>query len=214
MRKAVILLSGGLDSSSVLYLAKKQGFRCHCLIVDYGQRHKKEINCAIKIAKAAGASYKVIKINLPWDKSSLVDKTKTISGNLSKKTSLPLTYVPGRNTIFISFALSYAETIRASKIFIGANAVDYSGYPDCRPGYYKAFNKVLNELGINIQIQTPIIQLTKSGIVKLGLKLGVPYRLTWSCYKGGNVPCGTCDSCKFRAKGFKDAGAKDPLIKL
>ncbi|MCB4792293.1 MAG: 7-cyano-7-deazaguanine synthase QueC [Elusimicrobia bacterium] len=212
MKKAVVLLSGGLDSSTVLFWARQKGYLCHCLIIDYGQRHEKELNSAKKIAKTANCPYKIIKINLPWNKSSLVDKNQKIPVNKVLKNRLPSTYVPGRNTIFIAFALSYAETIGAKDIFIGANSVDFSGYPDCRPNYYRAINKVFKALGTGIKVNAPILKFTKSGIVKLGLRLGVPYRLTWSCYQGGKKPCGVCDSCKFRKKGFGQAKASDPLI--
>lgn len=128
---------------------------------------------------------------------------------MKKSSKLPSTYVPGRNTIFLSYALSFAESMRASVIFIGANAVDFSGYPDCKPGYYNAFNKVLKALGTRVQIKVPLIKMSKTGIVRKGAYLGVPFRYTWSCYKGGRRPCGKCDSCRFRAKGFQEAGVFD-----
>lgn len=216
-KKAVVLLSGGLDSSTVLYIAKKEGYDCHCLIFDYGQRHKKELVYAAKIAKTANCPYKITKINIPWSDSSLLDKNVILaSEGLSRRKgsrcskNLPSTYVPGRNTIFISFALSYAETLNASAIFIGANAIDYSGYPDCRPEYIRAWNSLIKSLGLNISIQAPLIRLTKRGIIELGILLGVPYKNTWSCYSGGKAPCGKCDSCLFRGKGFKEAGKEDP----
>lgn len=216
-KRAVILLSGGLDSTTVLYHAINQGYKCACLLFDYGQRHKKELNSAVRIAKKTGCKYKIVKISLPWSESSLTDISKKIPDNKlssavsrpqSVKTSLPTTYVPGRNTIFLSFALSYAETIGAGDIFIGANAVDYSGYPDCRPDYYIAWNRLLKVLGMKITVRAPLIRLDKAQIVRLGYKLGVPYELTWSCYKGGSKPCGVCDSCRFREKGFREAGFK------
>jgi 7-cyano-7-deazaguanine synthase len=215
MKKAVVLLSGGLDSSTVLYYAKQKGYFCSCLIFDYGQRHKKEIKSAVKIARSAGCPYRILRIKLPWKVgSSLLNKKLAIPLNPKPSTlnSLPSTYVPGRNTIFISFALSFAEAINAGTLFIGANAVDYSGYPDCRPGYYRAWNKVLTELGTGVKIETPLIKKTKSEIAKMGMKLGVPLALTWSCYKGGRRPCGVCDSCRFRAKGFFDANLSDPVV--
>jgi 7-cyano-7-deazaguanine synthase len=212
MKKAVVLLSGGLDSSTVLFHALKKGYDCRCLIFDYGQRHKREIRSAAGVARAAKCPYRTIKITLPWKTSSLLDKNIKIPLKL-KKSGLPTTYVPGRNTIFISFALSFAEAIKAETVFIGANAVDYSGYPDCRPGYYKALNKVLGELGTGVRIETPLIKKTKSDIVKMAGKLKVPLNLTWSCYKGGKKPCGECDSCRFRAKGFREAGLQDPSLK-
>ena len=218
MKSAVILLSGGLDSATTLYVAKKSGFKCFCLVFDYGQRHKKEINCAKKIAQKSGCSYKILKIDLPWGGSALLDKK--IKVPTAKGKNIPVTYVPARNTIFLSFALSYAEAIGADAIFIGANAVDFSGYPDCRPKYYTAFQK-LGKIGTkkgvegkSIKIFTPLINKTKAEIIKLGIKLGVPYRFTWSCYKGGRFPCGKCDSCIFRAKGFKEANLNDPLLRV
>ncbi|MFH1368679.1 MAG: 7-cyano-7-deazaguanine synthase QueC [Elusimicrobiota bacterium] len=211
IKKAVILLSGGLDSSTALYYAKSKGYACSCLIFDYGQRHKKELKSAVKIARLAGCPYKIIKIKLPWQAGSLLNKKLSIPDNcqLSTVNALPSTYVPGRNTIFISHALSYAESINACRIFIGANAVDFSGYPDCRPDYYKAWNRVLSALGTGVRVETPLIKLTKEKIIRIGQSLKVPYGLTWSCYEGGRKPCGICDSCRFRAKGFAEAGIQD-----
>lgn len=225
-QKAVVLLSGGLDSATTLYYAKEKGFDCHCLIFDYGQRHKKEVEQAKKVAKGAGCSAQVIKIALPWKGSSLLDRKEKLPLHLwgqSQTTrnrgvgTVPSTYVPARNTIFLSYAISCAEAIGAKAIFIGANAVDYSGYPDCRPEYYGAFKKVIakgTKAGLNggIEVMTPLIKKTKAEIIKLGMRLKVPYHLTWSCYAGGKKPCGVCDSCKFRAKGFAEARAKDLLI--
>jgi 7-cyano-7-deazaguanine synthase len=216
MKKAVVLLSGGLDSSTVLYWAIDKGYDCSCLLFDYGQRHKKELKGAAKIASLAGCTYKIVKISLPWATGSLTDKAQKIPHNnklltsVHGQSSLPSTYVPGRNTIFISYAVSYAESIGAKTIFIGANAVDYSGYPDCRPRYYGAFDRLLQTLPGKIEIKTPLLKLSKDGIVKLACKLKVPLKHTWSCYGGGNVPCGVCDSCLFRAKGFNLAKIEDP----
>jgi 7-cyano-7-deazaguanine synthase len=213
--KAIILFSGGLDSTTVLYHAINAGYQCYCLSFDYGQRHKKELLAAKKLAKKLDCPINIVKLKLPWDKSSLIGKSKKLPSRDSKLIthysslstgSLPSTYVPGRNTIFISFALSYAESIGAQKVFIGANAVDFSGYPDCRPNYYRAWNGVLSALGTGVKIEVPLIRKTKAQIIKLGAKLGVPYELTWSCYKGGLKPCGTCDSCRLREKGFIEAG--------
>jgi len=220
MKKAVVLLSGGIDSATTLYWAKKQGYSCFCLIFDYGQRHKREINSAEKIAKKAKAHYEIIKISLPWKGSSLLDKKikLPITNYQLPITTIPSTYVPARNIIFLSFALSFAESINAQAIFIGAHNQDYSGYPDCRPEFYQAFNKVIvvgTKAGVEknkIKIYTPLIQKTKAQIIKLGARLGVPFELTWSCYQGGKSPCGKCDSCYFRAKGFQEAGIEDPLI--
>ena len=212
-RRAVVLLSGGLDSATTLYVAKEQGFKCSCLIFDYGQRHKKEIESAKIIAGLANSPYRVLKINFPWKGSSLLDKNKKIVH--SKGSAIPDTYVPGRNIIFLSFALSFAEAIGASAIFIGAHAQDYSGYPDCRPEFFQAFKKVISsgtKAGVekrSIEIKIPLINKTKAAIIKLGERLGVPFNSTWSCYKGGSKPCGKCDSCYYRAKGFKEAGLED-----
>ena len=220
-KKAVILLSGGLDSTTTLYYAKKKRYKCFCLIFDYGQRHKKEIKSAVKIAKLLKCEYKIIKIKMPWSKSALTDrKIKVpIRRDIKKmKKEIPSTYVPARNTIFLGFAVSYAESIGADSIFIGANALDYSGYPDCRPNFYKAYKKVIGlgtkagVKGRKIKIITPLINKTKAEIVKMGMKLRVPYYLTWSCYKGGAKPCGKCDSCLLRAKGFYEALKKQEVL--
>ncbi|HAX61688.1 MAG TPA: 7-cyano-7-deazaguanine synthase QueC [Elusimicrobia bacterium] len=211
--EAVVLLSGGLDSSTVLFIARRK-FRCHCLIFDYGQRHSRELKSAKKIAACADVDYKTVKIFFPWKGSSLIDKNKKIPYNKKIGKEIPLTYVPGRNTIFLSYALSFAETIGAKKIFIGANAVDFSGYPDCRPQYYKNFNKLLS-VGTksgDIKIETPLLYKTKKEIVELAFRLKVPLELTWSCYSGGKKPCGKCDACVLRAKGFTSAGRKDPIV--
>lgn len=217
-RQAVVLLSGGLDSATTLYYAREKGYQCFCLIFDYGQRHKKEINSAKKIAQAAGSIWQVIKIALPWKGSSLLDRRIPVSSIRYQVSGIPLTYVPGRNIIFLSFALSYAEAIGACAICIGANAVDYSGYPDCRPEFYQAFIQAARlgtKAGVEgrpLRILTPLIRKTKAQIIKLGMRLAVPYELTWSCYKGGRVPCQECDSCKFRKKGFREAGLSDPTL--
>ncbi|MEW6618289.1 MAG: 7-cyano-7-deazaguanine synthase QueC [bacterium] len=218
-KKAVILLSGGLDSTTTLYWAKNKGYKCHCLIFDYQQRHRKEVQCARKIAVITGCEYQIIKFQLPWLGSSLLDKRIPIPTNSkfeirNPKSEIPSTYVPARNTIFLAFALSYAETMGVKTIFIGANALDYSGYPDCRPEYYSTFNNLAQLAtktgveGSKIKILTPLIDKSKAEIVQLGIKLKVPFELTWSCYKGGKKPCGKCDSCVLRSKGFKEAGIK------
>jgi len=201
--KAVILLSGGLDSTTTLYYAKKQGYDCFALIFDYGQRHRRELRSAAAVARRARIPYQILKINLPWKGSSLLDRKLKIPVRRELR-GIPSTYVPARNTIFLSFALSYAEAIGAKAIFIGANAIDFSGYPDCRPSFYKAFQKVIKEgtKAKKIKILTPLIDLSKAQIIRLGMKLGAPLDLTWSCYQGGSKPCGVCDSCRLRQKGF------------
>ncbi len=205
-------MSGGLDSATALYSAKACGFDCQVLIFDYGQRHKQEITRAVKIARACGCFYKILKINFPWKGSALLDKKIKVPEEISS--GIPATYVPGRNIVFLSFALSMAEATGAGAIFIGAHAQDYSGYPDCRPDFFKAFIKMAAK-GIaakhKIRILAPLLRKSKAQIIKLGAKLGVPFNLTWSCYRAGRKPCGKCDSCYYRAKGFKEAGLADPL---
>ncbi|MDD5669906.1 MAG: 7-cyano-7-deazaguanine synthase QueC [Candidatus Omnitrophica bacterium] len=226
-RKAVVLLSGGLDSATALYYAKKKGYNCLCLIFDYGQRHTREIVCARKIADAAQCPYYLLPICMPWQGSALLNKKISLPSvfhdqpgaiTARRLNDIPVTYVPARNIIFLSFALSCAEAIGARSIFIGAHAQDYSGYPDCRPEFYRAFEGVIaagTKAGTEhkkITVHTPLIDKTKAGIIRLGSSLGVPFELTWSCYAGGKRPCGKCDSCYFRAKGFEEAGIKDPVI--
>ncbi|OGR53662.1 MAG: 7-cyano-7-deazaguanine synthase QueC [Elusimicrobia bacterium RIFCSPLOWO2_02_FULL_39_32] len=221
MKKAVVLLSGGLDSTTSLYWAKSKGYQTFVLIFDYGQRHKKEIGSAIKIARKTKSFYLQVKFSLPWKGSALLDKSLKLpkKRKLEKMISsgIPSTYVPARNTIFLSFALSYADAIQADAIVIGANAIDYSGYPDCRPQYLNAMEKAallgtkIGTEGKKFKILAPLVKMSKAKIIQLGLKLKVPYELTWSCYQGGRSPCKECDSCILRAKGFKEAGALDPF---
>jgi len=223
MKKAIVLLSGGLDSATTLYLARSQGYKCSCLIFDYGQRHRKEIESAKRIALSARCKAQIIKIELPWKGSALLDnkiKIPLVISHKSQVTSrIPGTYVPGRNIIFLSFALSFAEGIGAEKIFIGAHIQDYSGYPDCRPEFYRAFKEVIStgtKAGVerrSIKIETPLIRKAKVQIIRLAQKLKVPLALTWSCYRGGKIPCGKCDSCYYRHKGFQEAGIKDPSLR-
>lgn len=214
LKTAVVLLSGGLDSAVTLYLAGSRGYKCRCLIFDYGQRHKREIFSAKKIAANVKVPYQLIKIDFPWKGSALLDKRMEVLKSGQGRV-IPMTYVPGRNIIFLSFALSYAETLRAEAVFIGAHAQDYSGYPDCRGEFFQAFKKVARvgtKAGIEkrgIGIEAPLLNMKKAEIIQLGSKLKVPFGLTWSCYKGGNLPCGRCDSCYYRAKGFRDAGLAD-----
>lgn len=212
-KTAVVLLSGGLDSATVLYFAQAQGYKCQALIFDYGQRHKQEVACAVKIAKASGCAYRILKIDFPWKGSALLDKKIKVPKKITP--GVPSTYVPARNIIFLSFALSLAEVIKAQGIFIGAHAQDYSGYPDCRPEFFKAFVEMA-KVGIaakhKIEILAPLLNKSKSQIISLGCALNVPFDLTWSCYRAGKRPCGKCDSCYYRAKGFKEAGLIDPLF--
>lgn len=216
MKKAIVLLSGGLDSATTLFFAKQKGFDSSCLIFDYGQRHRREIAAAKKIAQAAKSPFRIVKLNLPWKSSALLDYKMKVP--CKRSGDIPSTYVPGRNIIFLSVALSCAEATAAKAIFIGAHSEDYSGYPDCRPEFYRAFSKVISsgtKAGVEkkeIKVITPLIHKGKAEIIRLGRRLGVPFGLTWSCYQGGAKPCGKCDSCYFRMKGFKEAGIKDPLI--
>ncbi|MBU2462747.1 MAG: 7-cyano-7-deazaguanine synthase QueC [Candidatus Edwardsbacteria bacterium] len=218
-KKAVILLSGGLDSATVLYWAIDKGYKPQALIFDYGQRHRREVGSAKALCKKAGVPCRVISIKLPWQGSSLLEKKAALPKAKNVKAvgaEIPSTYVPGRNTLFLSYGLSLAEAMGAGTVMIGANALDYSGYPDCRPDYIAAMSKVFKlgtkagRQGRPIKIVAPLLKMTKSQIIKLGINLGVPYALTWSCYSGGKKPCGTCDSCLLRAKGFKEAKMKDP----
>jgi 7-cyano-7-deazaguanine synthase len=215
MKKAIVLLSGGMDSAVVLRIALKKGYKAYCLIFDYGQRHKKEVSFAKKIASISKCEYTVLKISLPWKNSALLDKNISVPEKRdisSRKSDIPPTYVPARNTIFVSFALSFAEAIEADAIFIGANCLDFSGYPDCRPLYFKKFNELLKKATRlkGIKIEAPLLYKTKEEIVRMGRKLGVPFESTWSCYKGGTNPCGVCDACRLRAKGFTPHPALSP----
>ncbi len=219
-RKAVALLSGGLDSATTLYLARAKGFFCYTLSFDYGQRHLRELESARKLAEAAKSPLEIVRFSLPWKGSALLDPSLSLPKGRSPEAmqkEIPATYVPARNTIFLSFAASWAETLEASFIYIGANALDFSGYPDCRPDYFTAFNRMIEkgtkEKESPIQIIAPLVDKTKAEIIQIGRKLGVPYELTWSCYEGTDVPCGSCDSCILRAKGFREAGIEDPLLK-
>ena len=219
--KAVILLSGGLDSSTVLYLAKSEGYDCYALSFDYQQRHRRELEAARTIAMAVGvAAHQVVSFDLRlWGGSALTDDRVDLPQErdlAAMSESIPVTYVPARNTIFLSFALAYAEAIGASRVYIGVNALDYSGYPDCRPDYIDAMRSVYRlgtrqgREGDPIEIITPLIDLKKTEIIQLGDRLGVPWVDTWSCYSGDLVPCGVCDSCRLRLAAFEELGLVDP----
>ncbi len=220
-RKAVILLSGGLDSATVAAIAADKGFDVHALSFIYGQRHEHELNFAKKQSKLQNIKHhKIVTIDLrTFGGSALTSNIAVPTGKTSYKGGkIPVTYVPARNTIFLSYALAYAEVLGATDIFIGVNALDYSGYPDCRPDYIHAFEKMANLAtragveGKKLRIHTPLIKLTKSAIIKKGEKLGVEYKYTTSCYNPAKgVSCGRCDSCSLRLKGFKEAGLKDPV---
>lgn len=217
--KAVVLLSGGLDSATVLAQARHAGYRCYCLSVDYHQRHRAELDAAARVARALGAErHEIIAMNLAqFGGSALTDDALAVP--VAGLTSgIPITYVPARNTMMLSLALGWAEVLNAPHIFFGANAVDYSGYPDCRPEYVKAFETMANLAtkaaieGQHLTIHTPIIHLSKSEIIQQGLALGVDYSLTVSCYQADaqGHACGVCDSCRLRRAGFASAGVPDP----
>lgn len=219
MKKAVILLSGGLDSATCLAIAGHRGFSCHALSFDYGQRHACELVAARKIAAALGAAdYKMAKIDLRlWGGSALTDDIE-VPDFRDRADGVPATYVPARNLIFLSFAVAYAETIGARDIFIGVNSVDYSGYPDCRPAFIEAFReaarrgtKAVDE-GWSFEIHAPLQALSKAEIIRKGAALGVDYSLTHSCYNpsAAGLACGKCDSCALRKAGFEAAGIVDP----
>jgi 7-cyano-7-deazaguanine synthase len=220
--KAVILLSGGLDSSTVLYQAKADGCECYAISFDYKQRHRRELESARAIALSAQVKvHQVVNFDLTqWGGSALTDNQieLPIDRNLAEMSqNIPVTYVPARNTIFLSFALAYAETLGAQRIYIGVNALDYSGYPDCRLDYIQAMQEVFRlgtkqgREGEAIKIFTPLIELKKTEIIQLGNKLGVPWTQTWSCYSGGESACGVCDSCRLRLAAFDELGLKDPV---
>lgn len=217
MKKAVVLLSGGLDSTTALFWARRD-WRCEALSVRYGQRHGRELRAARKVAKAAGVTLHEVSLALPWLKtSSLVDAGKALPDvPLAKigRGGVPSTYVPGRNTIFLALAASLADAVGARAIVIGANALDYSGYPDCRPEYLRAFEAAARRgtRQTKLAVLAPLLRLSKAGIVELARKVKAPIELTWSCYAGGGRPCGRCDSCKLRAKGFAEAGVVDEAL--
>ncbi len=220
-KKAVVLFSGGLDSTTCLYWALAQGYTCEALTVSYGQRHLREVVSAQAICKQLGVKHHVIELNLPWlSASSLVNTQQPLPDTPVEQITrggVPSTYVPGRNLMFLSIAGSLLDAVGATAIVAGPNAVDFSGYPDCTPAFFKAAGEALNrgtQRGVRegIEVLAPLMTLSKAEIVKLAVQLNVPLKLTWSCYAGGEKPCGKCDSCKLRAKGFAEAGYKDPAL--
>lgn len=217
-KKAIILVSGGLDSATVLAMAIDQGYECHTLSFDYGQRHRAELQAAEKLSAASAAvEHRVISFDLGViGGSALTDSAIAVPESPTE--GIPITYVPARNTIFLSFALGYAEVVEASAIFVGVNAVDYSGYPDCRPDYIAAYQIMADSAtkagveGHGAKVYAPLIDMSKSDIVREGVRLGVDYAMTVSCYQANaeGKACGKCDSCRLRAEGFKAAGIADP----
>jgi len=217
-KKAVILVSGGLDSSTVLAMAKQQGFDCYTLSFDYGQRHRSELFAAAKVSEAMQVeAHKVVSLDLGTIGGSALTDTN-IDVPEYETTGIPVTYVPARNTVFLSIALGWAEVLGANDIFVGVNAVDYSGYPDCRPDYINAFEQMANLAtkagveGNKLTVHAPLIDMTKGQIIQAGTKIGVDYSVTVSCYQADEqgAACGVCDSCRLRKQGFIDAGIKDP----
>jgi 7-cyano-7-deazaguanine synthase len=225
LKRAVVLLSGGLDSATVLAVAKSEGFELYALSFSYGQRHAWELEAAKRVAASIGvAEHRIAAIDLrAFGGSALTADIAVPKGRATQEMSsgIPITYVPARNTIFLAFAVAWAEVVGASDIFLGVNALDYSGYPDCRPEFIVAFQKMANlatkagvEGRLSLKIHTPLIALTKAEIIRLGGELGVDYGLTSSCYDPSPVgaPCGQCDSCLLRQKGFRENGIEDPLL--
>lgn len=217
---SVVLLSGGLDSTVCLAAAGRRGERALAVTVDYGQRHGIELDRAAQVARACGAEHLVTRVDLsPWGGSALTDASVDVpdaDGPVSG--AIPVTYVPARNLILLSLAAGIAEARGADAVYLGVNAVDYSGYPDCRPEFVDAFRAVAalalkrGVEGHPLEFHTPLIDLTKAAIVRLGAELGAPLELTWSCYRGGPRPCRTCDACVLRARGFAEAGVEDPAL--
>lgn len=216
--KAVVLVSGGLDSATALAMARHAGFDCHALAVDYGQRHRSELQAAKRVADSFEVPLRVIQMDLRAVGGSAL--TDDIDVPETQEEGIPVTYVPARNTIMLSLALGLAEVLEANSIFIGVNAVDYSGYPDCRPGFIRAFQNLANLAtkaaveGQPMQIQTPLIYMNKADIIRQGTSLGVDYSLTVSCYQANEEgrACKVCDSCRIRADGFRNAGIPDPTL--
>jgi 7-cyano-7-deazaguanine synthase len=222
--RAVVLLSGGLDSSTCLAVARRDGFDAHALSVNYGQRHRTELDRARRVARAMGAAdHRVVRVDLStFGGSALTDAGVAVPKDRPARamaSGIPVTYVPARNTVLLALALAHAETLGASDIYVGVNAIDYSGYPDCRPAFIRAFERlarVATKAGVEgrpLHIRAPLLRLTKARIIRLGTSLGVPYRLTLSCYDPvRGRACGRCDACELRRKGFAEAGVPDPTL--
>ncbi|SFG28120.1 preQ(0) biosynthesis protein QueC [Desulfotomaculum arcticum] len=220
MKKSIVILSGGLDSTVCMSVAHSKGYELYPITFSYGQRHSREVEQAKKVAKYYSCARHLI-LDIGFFReigaSALTSQEIEVPTNRHIDDEIPLTYVPFRNAVFLSMAVGYAEAIGAEKIYIGVNALDYSGYPDCRPQFIKAFQEAVNlgsaapQKGCPIAIETPLLSLTKAEIVKLGVKNGAPLHLTTSCYNGGEKACGICDSCQLRLKGFKEAGVEDPI---
>lgn len=223
MKKAIVLLSGGLDSTTALYLAKSQGFdELYALTFEYGQKHDKELKSAIAVGKALGVKeHKIVNLLLnQWQGCSLTDADVEITDGNVSRSDIPATYVPARNMVFLSVAASYADALGICDIFIGVSEVDYSGYVDCREEFIRAMENAINlgtvlgaEKKQRITLHAPFMHITKADEVRLGVQLGVDFGLTWTCYRGDEKPCGTCDSCLLRAKAFAEAGVSDPTVK-
>ena len=221
MRSAVVLFSGGLDSSTCLAIAREDGFAPHALAVRYGQRHDYELTAAERVARALGAPLKVVSLDLRAIGGSALTGDLEVPKDVPIGGGIPITYVPARNTVLLALALGYAETLDAQDLYIGVNAIDYSGYPDCRPAFVQAFERLANvataaavEGRASYRVHAPLLQLTKAQIIQRGVALGIPYGLTHSCYDPDEEgrACGRCDSCRLRAQGFRDAGVPDPTV--
>jgi 7-cyano-7-deazaguanine synthase len=220
MKKAVVLLSGGMDSATALYMAKSEGYEVYAISFDYGQRHNKELACAKAIAEKADVNeHIIVNTNMDaWGGSALTDSNIDVPIKDKNSNKIPVTYVPARNMIFLAYAASYAEVIGAQDIFIGVSEVDYSGYVDCRQQFLDAMEAAINmgtvcavEKGKKIKIHAPLVQIKKSEEIKLGMELGVDYGITWTCYMGEELACGICDSCVLRLNAFEEIGCIDPI---